>query len=314
MKTPILCLAGPTASGKSATTLALAERAPIEVVAVDSATIYRQMDIGTAKPSLEERQRIPHHLIDILDPSETYSVAEFVRDAEHSIAAILARGHLPVLCGGTMMYFKALRDGLADLPQADPQTRQRIEQQALDQGWPAMHQALMRVDPSTASRLAPHDSQRIQRALEIYQVSGIPMSEWFARQQANRTDSPYEYITISLEPSDRSVLHARIAKRFRQMMQDGLLDEIKQLYARHDLHAGLPSIRCVGYRQFWPHLQGEVDLDTAVEQAIAATRQLAKRQLTWLRSQPERVVVDGLAPDAPQQVLREAARWWPELA
>ncbi len=313
MKTPVLCLAGPTASGKSATTLALAERAPVEIVAVDSATIYRQMDIGTAKPSLDERQRIPHHLIDILDPSETYSVAEFVRDAEHSIAGILARGHLPVLCGGTMMYFKALRDGLADLPQADPQTRRRIEQQAREQGWPAMHQELMRVDPATASRLAPHDSQRLQRALEIYQVSGIPMSQWLARQQASRIDAPYDYVTISLEPSDRAVLHERIAGRFMQMMRDGLLDEVRRLHARKDLHAGLPSIRCVGYRQLWQHLEGEVDLDMAVEQAIAATRQLAKRQLTWLRSQPERVVVDSLEPDAPQRVLREAARWWPEL-
>lgn len=313
MKPLVLCLAGPTASGKSATTLALAARTPVEIVAVDSATIYRQMDIGTAKPSPEERARIPHHLIDILDPSETYSVAEFVGDTEQAISDILARGHLPVLCGGTMMYFKALRDGLADLPQADPQTRERIEQQASELGWPAMHQELMRVDPATASRLAPLDSQRVQRALEIYRVSGIPMSQWLAQQQASRADAPYEYITISLEPSDRAVLHERIARRYMQMLDDGLLDEVRRLHEREDLHAGLPSIRCVGYRQLWQYLDGEVELDAAVEQAIAATRQLAKRQLTWLRSQPERIVIDSLMPDAPQQVLREAVRWWPEL-
>lgn len=314
MKTPILCLAGPTASGKSATTLALAARTQIEVIAVDSATIYRQMNIGTAKPSQEERERIPHHLIDILDPSDTYSVAEFVTDAERIIADTLTRGHLPVLCGGTMMYFKALRDGLADLPQADLETRERIAQQAHEQGWPAMHQELMRVDPATASRLAPHDSQRLQRALEIYRVSGVPMSQWLAQQQAARVDAAYDYITISLEPSDRAVLHDRIAQRFMQMMADGFLDEVRRLYERKDLHAGLPSIRCVGYRQLWQHLEGKVDLGAAVEQAIAATRQLAKRQLTWLRSQPERIVVDSLQGDAPQQVLQEAARWWPALA
>lgn len=314
MKPAILCLAGPTASGKSATTLALAARTPIEVVAVDSATIYRQMDIGTAKPSLQERERIPHHLIDILDPADSYSVAEFVRDAEQCIADILSRGRLPVLCGGTMMYFKALRDGLADLPQADPETRARIEQQAQEHGWPAVHETLQRVDPITAGRLAPHDSQRLQRALEIFQVSGIPMSQWLAQQQETPYQAPYDYVTISLEPSDRAVLHARIAQRYREMMQQGLLDEVRHLRERGDLHPGLPSIRCVGYRQLWAYLDGEVSLETAIEQAIAATRQLAKRQLTWLRSQPERIVVDSLAADAPEQVLREAARWWPALA
>jgi len=308
-KPTVLCLAGPTASGKSAAALALADAAPapIEIIALDSATLYRGMDVGTAKPALTERTQIPHHLIDILDPAQSYSVADFVRDAEQCIKDILARGHLPVLCGGTMMYFKALREGLADLPRADPATRDAIAAQAVEQGWPALHAELMRVDPQTASRLAPNDSQRIQRALEIHHVSGVPMSHWLAQQSS---DTPFEYLTLSLEPADRAALHERIAQRFTDMMANGLLAEVRRLHQRGDLHPALPSIRCVGYRQLWAYLENEQPLDAAIGQAIAATRQLAKRQLTWLRSLPERTVVNSQAANAPQQVLNYARRLW----
>jgi len=310
-KPTVLCLAGPTASGKSATALALAEAAPsaspMEIIAVDSATLYRGMDVGTAKPTQAERTQIPHHLIDILDPAQSYSVADFVRDAESCIKDILARGNVPVLCGGTMMYFKALREGLADLPQADPATRAAITAQAAEKGWPALHAALMRVDPQTASRLAPNDSQRIQRALEIYRVSGMPMSHWLAQQSIN---SPFEYVTLSLEPINRAALHERIKQRFTDMMANGLLDEVRRLYQRGDLHPALPSIRCVGYRQLWAYLENAQPLEDAVGQAIAATRQLAKRQLTWLRSLPARIVVNSQATDAPQQILNHARRLW----
>jgi len=318
MKQPtVLCLVGPTASGKSAATLALAEAAPpdrpIEVIAVDSATLYRGMDIGTAKPTPAERTHIVHHLIDIRDPAQSYSVAEFVRDAQHHIAAILARGHLPVLCGGTMMYFKALREGLANLPQADPATRATLTRQANEHGWPALHAELMQVDAPTASRLSCRDSQRIQRALEIYRVSGIPMSQWLAQQRQQPSGMQYDYLTISLEPAHRATLHEAIAQRFMRMMANGLLDEVRHLHARGDLHADLPSIRCVGYRQLWAHLDQTHPLDTAIEQAIAATRQLAKRQLTWLRSQPDRLIVNSLATDAPQQILHHVHHRWPMI-
>jgi len=314
-RTAVLCLAGPTASGKSSAALALAEAAPapIEIVAVDSATLYRGMDIGTAKPTLAERTRIAHHLIDIRDPAQSYSVAEFVRDAEQAIGGILARGHLPVLCGGTMMYFKALREGLADLPQADPATRARIAAQAHKEGWPALHAELMRVDPVAASRISVGDSQRLQRALEIWHVSGIPMSQWLAQQkqpQQQPSIAPFTYVTISLEPTHRAALHARIALRFADMMANGLLNEVRRLHSRADLHTGLPAIRCVGYRQLWPYLDGAITLNTAVEQAIAATRQLAKRQLTWLRSQPDRRVVDSQAANAITQVIQHARHVW----
>lgn len=298
---PLICLAGPTASGKSAMAHAITQRWPTEIINVDSATIYRGMDIGTAKPSILEQQAIRHHLLDIRDPVEAYSAAAFRRDALQCVADIRARGNLPLLVGGTMLYFKALRDGLNDLPVANSAIRLELEARAANLGWPAMHAELASIDPVTAARLAPNDSQRVGRALEIWMISGQPMSTLLG--QANQTDAPVPCVTISLEPGDRSILHARIAKRFDQMLAQGLIDEVRALHARQDLHTGLPSVRCVGYRQLWAMLDGECTLEQACEQAIAATRQLAKRQLTWLRSLPDRLIVDTLAPDALEQVL-----------
>jgi len=298
---PVLCLAGPTASGKSAASLALAARWPVEIIVMDSATIYRGMDIGTAKPSPADQARVPHHLIDIRDPAESYSAAEFRDDALALIGEIQARGRYPLICGGTMMYYKVLREGISTLPQADPALRAQIDQEAQQRGWPALHAELARYDPATAARLAPNDSQRLQRAIEIYRSSGVPMSAWLARDKP--AAPPYRYLTLSLEPSDRLALHARIAQRYQAMLDHGLLEEVARLHARADLHLGLPSMRCVGYRQLWEHLDGKLSLESAVEQAIAATRQLAKRQLTWLRSEPQRQVVDCLSPEATAQVV-----------
>lgn len=303
----VICLAGPTAAGKSASTLALAERWPLEIVNVDSATIYRGMDIGTAKPSPAEQAQVPQHLLDIRDPAQSYSAAEFRADALRLIDEIRARGRIPLLAGGTMMYYKALRDGLDDLPQADPALRAELEARAARDGWPALHAELARLDPVTAARLAPNDSQRIQRALEICQLSGQPMSALLGRQRAAAGDDDNRYLTISLEPSERAALHARIEQRFDAMLANGLLEEVRGLHARADLHPGLPSVRCVGYRQMWAHLDGEISLEEAREQGIAATRQLAKRQITWLRAQPERVIVDCLAADAVAQAIDAVA-------
>lgn len=302
----VICLAGPTAAGKSASTLALAERWPLEIINVDSATIYRGMDIGTAKPSPAEQAQVPQHLLDIRDPAQSYSAAEFRADALRLIDAIRARGRIPLLAGGTMMYYKALRDGLDDLPQADPALRAELEARAARDGWPALHAELARLDPVTAARLAPNDSQRIQRALEICRLSGQPMSALLGRQRAAVGDD-HRYLTISLEPSARAALHARIEQRFDAMLASGLLEEVRGLHARADLHPGLPSVRCVGYRQMWAHLDGEISLEEAREQGIAATRQLAKRQITWLRAQPERVIVDCLAADAVARTIDAVA-------
>lgn len=307
---PILCLAGPTASGKSASTHILAQHWPIEVIVMDSATIYRDMDIGTAKPSAEEQAAIPHHLLDIRDPAESYSAAEFATDATRLIQEIRARGHYPVLCGGTMLYYKALREGLNDLPQADPAIRQQLDERAQEIGWPGMHEELTRIDPVTAARLAPRDSQRIQRALEIFHISGKTMSDWL-KDKAQPQEGSHQYVTMSLEPEDRSWLHKRIAVRYHDMIEQGLLQEVERLYQRPDLHPGLPSIRCVGYRQLWSYLDGEVSLDLAIEQAIAATRQLAKRQLTWLRSEPERQQFNCQNPQAAEQIVQAARQIWP---
>lgn len=298
---PLLCLAGPTASGKSAIAYAIAQRWPTEIINVDSATIYRGMDIGTAKPSRTEQQVVTHHLLDIRDPSESYSAAAFRHDALQRAAEIKARGHMPLLAGGTMLYFKALRDGLNNLPTANPEIRIEIETQAAAIGWPAMHTKLGAIDPVTAARLSPNDSQRVGRALEIWRISGKPMSELLGHAQ--QTDAPVPTVTISLEPSDRSVLHARIEQRFNLMLESGFIEEVRALHQRKDLHTGLPSVRCVGYRQIWSMLEGEISLQQAREQAIAATRQLAKRQLTWLRSLSGRLVVDSLSPHAVQEVI-----------
>lgn len=305
-QTPLICLAGPTASGKSAAARAIAQRWPVEIINVDSATIYRGMDLGTAKPTAHERGEISHHLLDILDPANSYSVASFRRDALQCVHDIQSRGHLPVLVGGTMMYFKALRDGLNDLPAADPELRKALEASAAAEGWPAMHARLKTIDPVTAQRLSPNDSQRIGRALEIWQISGQPMSALLGATQP--ADEPVATITLSLEPLERSLLHTRIAERFDQMLELGLLEEVQALHARGDLHPGLPSIRCVGYRQLWAMLEGELDLKQAREQAISATRQLAKRQITWLRSQPERHIIDACSPSAIDQVVRAISK------
>lgn len=307
MGIPVLCLAGPTASGKSAAAVALAQRWPIEIINVDSATIYRGMDIGTAKPSRQEQQQVTHHLLDIRDPSETYSAAAFRTDALDLITQIRARKRIPVLCGGTMLYYKALREGLNLLPAADPDIRAQIDAEAQRAGWPAMHRHLSAFDPETAQRLEPNDSQRIQRAIEIYRSSGRPMSLWLA--DPPQTTAPgLEFVTISLEPSERAILHERIAQRYQIMIARGLIAEVQSLYERGDLHPGLPSVRCVGYRQLWDYLDDNVDLCTAIDNAITATRRLAKRQLTWLRAQPERHVVDCFATDAVAQVIDYSAR------
>lgn len=306
---PIVCLLGPTASGKTAAALALAARAPIEIISMDSALVYREMDVGTAKPSAAELAAVPHHLIDIIDPADSYSAAQFVADTNALVESIRARDREPLIVGGTMLYYKALTQGLNDLPQADPQVRAELDRLAEERGWPALHAMLAQVDPVTAARLAPNDSQRIQRALEIHRLTGQPMSALLAREADARTfdgQAGSRFRAIALEPSDRAVLHARIEARFDAMLGGGLLDEVERLRSRGDLHPGLPSIRCVGYRQVWEYLDGHCDFATMRERGIAATRQLCKRQLTWLRSTPERLVVDCLAPDYVEQVARLA--------
>jgi tRNA dimethylallyltransferase len=304
-KSMAVAIMGPTASGKTAAALAIARQMPVEIISVDSALVYREMDIGTAKPTAEELASAPHHLIDIIDPLESYSVMQFREDAIRLVAEIQARGKLPLLVGGTMMYFKGLVDGLDDLPTADALVRARIDEEAARIGWPGMHAKLRALDPVTADRLAPNDAQRINRALEIIELSGKPMSELLARRE--KTELPFELLSFALEPSDRAVLHQRIAQRFDQMLGQrddaGIVAEVTRLRARGDLHLGLPSMRCVGYRQSWEYLDGLYDRATLRENGIVATRQLAKRQLTWLRAMPERMVVDCLAKDATDQLL-----------
>ena len=298
-----VAIMGPTASGKTAAALAIAQQVPCEIISVDSALVYRGMDIGTAKPSKEELAAVPHHLIDIIDPLESYSVAQFRTDTLRLVADISARGKVPLLVGGTMLYYKGLADGLDDLPGADPALRAQLDKEAARVGWPAMHARLAQVDPETAARLKPADSQRIQRALEIHALSGKPMSELLAQRE--KEELPFDLVSFALEPSDRAWLHERIARRFDIMLDSGFLDEVKTLRTRGDLHLGLPSIRCVGYRQAWEYLDGTIDYATMRETGIIATRQLCKRQLTWLRSMPERIVVDCCAPDASQQLQRQ---------
>ncbi len=283
---PALLLMGPTASGKSALALALAARLDGEIVTVDSAQVYRGMDIGTAKPSDADRARIPHHLIDIIDPSEPYSAAAFARDAKARVAEIRARGRLPVLCGGTMLYFKALTQGLSALPQADAGVRAEIDRRAANEGWPALHAELARIDPMTAARLAPTDAQRIQRALEVHRLSGQPLSALLGKREDPADSAFGPTLPIALMPTSRADLHAAIARRFEAMLDAGLIDELRGLRKRHALDPQMPSMRCVGYRQGWQYLEGAIDFTQLRETGIAATRQLAKRQLTWLRSTP----------------------------
>jgi tRNA dimethylallyltransferase len=303
-----LCLAGPTAAGKTAVALALAGRVPLEVISVDSALVYRGMDIGTAKPGVAERAAVPHHLIDILDPLQAYSAARFVADATELAGQVRARGRLPLLVGGTMLYFKALREGLHTMPGADAAVRAEIDRRAALLGWPALHAELARVDPATAGRLAPGDAQRIQRALEVWQLSGRPLSAWHREGTA---DAPPQgsWPLVALEPQSRAWLHERIAARFDTMLAAGFVDEVRALRARGDLAPELPSMRAVGYRQAWQALDaaeasGEPLAAGALrETGIAATRQLAKRQLTWLRAIPDRHVVACDAADAPSRAL-----------
>jgi tRNA dimethylallyltransferase len=304
---PCLCLAGPTAAGKTAAALAVAEalapRIPVEIVSVDSALVYRGMDIGTAKPSRAERAQVPHHLIDIIEPVQSWSAAQFVADATALIGQIRARGALPLLVGGTMLYFKALFDGLDTMPPADARVRAALDAEAAERGWPALHAELARIDPVTAARLAPGDAQRIQRALEVARVSGRPLSS-FHTPRVRATDPPP---LIALEPRSRAWLHERIAQRFAAMLEAGLVEEVRVLRARGDLRATMPSMRCVGYRQTWEALDRD-ELATLPERGIAATRQLAKRQLTWLRSMPWREVVACDEPGAPAAVVASSAR------
>jgi tRNA dimethylallyltransferase len=305
-----ILLLGPTASGKSAIALALARDVRLEIVSVDSALVYRGMDIGTAKPTADERRAVPHHLIDLIEPTASYSAAAFVHDARRCIAEIRGRGALPLLVGGTMLYARALAEGLDALPSADPAIRTALDADAARLGWPALHARLAALDPATAARLEPNDSQRIQRALEVGLLAGRPMSELLGDRAARSgTTSALRLLTIALEPSDRAALHARIGARLQTMIDAGLLDEVRQLRARGDLHAGLPSMRCVGYRQAWAYLEddahgagGPARHRRFVDEALAATRQLAKRQLTWLRGMPDREVVDCLDPDAARTV------------
>jgi tRNA dimethylallyltransferase len=298
---PAILLMGPTPSGKSALAMALAARLDGEIVSVDSAQVYRGMDIGTAKPSAAEQARIPHHLIDLLEPTQAYSAAMFVRDAQAAVAAIRSRGHMPILVGGTMLYFKALQEGLSALPQADAAIRADLDAWAARDGWPALHAELARVDPVTAARLPPGDTQRIQRALEVQRITGEPLSQL----QGHRTVAPAtlgETIAIALTPGDRAHLHAAIAQRFDAMLAQGLVDELRALRKRHALTPEMPSMRCVGYRQAWKLLDNEINLRELREQGIAATRQLAKRQYTWLRSTPAAVFDPGQG-DALEQVV-----------
>jgi tRNA dimethylallyltransferase len=303
-----IALVGPTASGKTAAALALAHslqsQGGAEIISIDSALVYRGMDIGTAKPSREELVAVPHHLIDTLDPLQSYSAAEFAKDASRLIRDIRARGKTPLLVGGTMLYLKALLEGMNDIPAAVPQVRAQIHQQAEQLGWPALHERLAQVDPQTAARLAPGDSQRIGRALEVWTATGQTLSSFHQSAKANAPD--WHIPVISLEPLDRAWLHQRIALRFEQMMATGFLDEVRQLKARGDLHPDLPSMRCVGYRQAWEGLDAGWTEAQICERGIFATRQLAKRQITWLRSVPQRRVVEAQEVDAVQQVTRLA--------
>ena len=287
-----LFILGPTASGKTALTLALAQQQPIEIISVDSALVYRGMDIGTAKPSREEQAICPHHLIDIIEPTEAYSAAQFAADAQRLIHEIHARGRLPVLVGGTMLYVKALLEPLTELPESDAQIRAQIDAQAADLGWPAMHAQLAQIDPITAARIEPNDAQRINRALEIFRISGKPMAEWLAEDTTTHELS-FKPILTALIPEPRAILHERINQRFVTMLNEGFLDEMRTLRARGDLHLGLPSMRCVGYRQAWEHLDGAYGYDELIEKGQAATRQLAKRQMTWIRGMSQIQVFDS---------------------
>ncbi|HEX5126969.1 MAG TPA: tRNA (adenosine(37)-N6)-dimethylallyltransferase MiaA [Rhodocyclaceae bacterium] len=307
-----ILLMGPTASGKTACALALARALPVEIVSVDSALVFRDMDIGSAKPSEAERAQCPHHLIDIISPEQNYSAARFCTDARQLICDILARGRTPLLVGGTMLYYKALREGLSALPQADTALRAEIDQAAAQCGWPAMHAALARLDPAAAARLKPNDAQRIQRALEIVRLTGMPLADSYAQRSA-AIEPAVDFLSIALVPSDRAVLHERIGRRFDTMLAQGFEQEVRALRGHYALRLDMTSMRCVGYRQMWEYIDGTSDFDTMRFKGIAATRQLAKRQLTWLRQFKENwsdfVEIDCLRADLQQTVI-DACRQW----
>ena len=305
-RAPALVLLGPTASGKTSLALHLADRFPVEIISIDSALVYRDMNIGTAKPDAETLRQYPHHLINLIDPTEAYSVARFCADAHAAMADISARGKLPLLAGGTMLYAKALFEGLSALPVADAATRAELESRAAQIGWPAMHRELANVDPQTAQRLNPADSQRIQRALEVFQLTGTPISALQIRA-SQAVKFPYRTLKIGLLPGDRSVLHQRIADRFDAMLEQGIVDELRNLRNRYTLSADMPSMRCVGYRQAWEFIEGDSDLKSLREKGIAATRQLAKRQLTWLRSMQDIETFDCLNRELPAMAINRCA-------
>ena len=299
-----ILLMGPTGCGKTALAITLAERLPVEIVSVNSAMVYRGLDIGTAKPDRATLTRAPHHLIDLCDPSESYSAGLFVRDAERAMAQIRGRGRIPLLVGGTMLYFRALAAGLASLPVRDPQLRRALDERAAREGWPALHAELARADPAAAARIAPTDAQRIQRALEVHAITGRPISAGYRSDW--RRDPGTDSLRLVVAPRDRSWLHERLARRLDTMLEQGFLAEVRSLYARGDLTAAHPAIRAVGYRQLWTHVAGEASLDEARARALAATRQLAKRQLTWLRGEPDAQWFDAadaaIAEDVPERV------------
>jgi tRNA dimethylallyltransferase len=296
--TQAICLMGSTASGKTDVAISLCKRFPFEVISVDSALVYRGMDIGTAKPDAETLRRTPHRLIDIRDPEESYSAGDFVRDAHAEMQSIVAAGRVPLLVGGTMMYFRALTEGIAELPSASAALRAGIDSEAKDVGWPAMHALLCRIDPAAAARIEPNDRQRIQRALEVYRVSGRPLSEWQELAAVETRDAGIRYVKIALQIEPRSVLHERIRERLGQMLEAGFLDELRRLMQRPGLGRDSPAMRSVGYRQFWSHLAGDCSLEAAHDRALAATRQLAKRQITWLRSETSLKSIDPLESGA----------------
>ena len=297
---PVITIMGPTAAGKTALAIELCQALKTEIISVDSALVYKGMDIGTAKPSLAEQAQAPHHLIDIIDPAQSYSVADFRADAITLIDRFHQQGKVPILVGGTMMYFKGLIEGLSPLPEADAAIRKQLESEALQHGWPALHRQLASIDPEAAAKISENDSQRINRALEVYRISGETMT---ALQQRKQAALPYQFHQFAIAPSDRKVLHERIEKRFKIMLDQGFKNEVLALYQRQDLHPDLPSIRCVGYRQMWEYLAGECDYDEMVFKGIAATRQLAKRQLTWLRGWQDVTWLDTDDQENLQRVL-----------
>ncbi|MGJ8646726.1 MAG: tRNA (adenosine(37)-N6)-dimethylallyltransferase MiaA [Marinomonas colpomeniae] len=300
-KPNVVCLMGPTASGKTGLAVELAENHNFEIISVDSALVYKGMDIGTAKPDAELLARAPHRLIDIIDPLESYSAADFVLDAVEQSQEILAKGKTPLLVGGTMMYFNALQKGLAEMPTADAGLRAEIEKEALEKGWPVLHNELQEIDPEAALRIHPNDPQRLQRAIEVYRLTGKTMTQLWSEQ--GTVSLPFEMINVAVMPKERSVLHQRIEQRFSEMMEQGFLDEVEGFYRRGDLSIDMPSMRCVGYRQLWQHLDGVDSLDDAIFKGVVASRQLAKRQLTWLRGWEDLMIFDSLSQNLTVEAL-----------